>query len=286
MFTWCGTIWPMNQKAIDANLISDTAKAIHRQFDQIVWQSKPSFHNNDHLDAIWQAASLLLKALPDKDPLNLVTDLELWNRQHQSFIELPQLPGLVKTAFACHDLGNILTVKASPQTVTIKAAEPESISQVLLESALEFLPAYTAKGAEDRSRQAAKILISTINPSLDSASLQLIDYLISQTEFNGDLDQPFACFVRVCDQLSTGYFRDAYKVQAGLLHELSQEIENLKFVPHQFFNFGSNRAGELVPDSKTLQTIESIWGKKVQTFNGDLSREKVMAKDWLKANLI
>jgi hypothetical protein len=274
----------MDSQAIDANLILDIAKALHRQFDQRFWAGKPSFHNQDHLDAIWQAASLLFQALSDKDPLNLLSDLNRWNRKHQSALAPAQLPGLVKTAFACHDLGNILLVNDSIQPITLKSSDSKLISRTLLESTLEFLPAYTAKGAEDRSRQAAKILITSINPSLDNQSLQLIDYLISQTEFNGDLDQPFTRFVKVSDQLSTGYFRDAYKAQVGLLHELSQEIEDFEFIPRQFFNFGSTRAGELVPDPKTLETIESIWGREVQTFNGDLSQEKVMAKDWLKVN--
>lgn len=231
-----------------ASKLTNQSRQLHLTFEK---DHPNGYHNFIHVSTVTEAASLLIdSATKNNDPFNLSQQLDQYNISHHTNFHLDNFYHICQIAFSLHDTGNICQVNQSGQPV--------------------YLPYYTASDSEIRSQSNATNLLN-LNPVFQNLSsqyqsdvLSLVNYLISHTVYQEtNLDQPFATFVKVCDQIGILLLTSQQEInrqQQGLIAEIATEnpqwrLEN----PDQFFNFVHHRFPILVPDDQTRQAILDIW---------------------------
>ncbi len=226
---------------------------LHEQVDTILLQQSndhlPAFHNQDHVQATIDAATLLVEAAHNSnDPLHLLDDLKTWNTLHpEAAIDEPDLLKVVQLAFACHDLGNILSEKNTT----------EELHQITPKHKPNYLPHYTATGAEDRSRVLATKL------GIKKQFIPLIQHLIDQTKPESaqiDKKLPFSQFARVVDQLGNQIFNKNRAYPAGLIAEDLKEGKPRPetYNPIFMLNFNNRNHSNLISPEVHAKILE-IW---------------------------
>lgn len=255
---------------------------LHERFDAEVWKkddpNRESFHNKDHLIAVREAAFTLMNGIEKDDPLDIKGDLKKWNDEHGTSITLLEFKEIVEEFVAIHDSGNI--------------AGAVRIAKGKIEA--DFLPGYTAKDAEDRSRHHADVILPAMvkDETKLKSHLPLVKHLIWQTRYmvdQADQHQPFATFARVVDQIGNDLHRygedENKKVKKlaaveGLKNEWVWENSDRIESPHFMINFIDTRFPQLVPDDPTnrRQRILQLWKRQMPEVDNTYAKDKVPLK--------
>jgi hypothetical protein len=266
----------------NTDIVWQTGIMLHKRFQEEVWRGRPSFHNPLHVLASWEAAAGIFRALPDRDPLGLMDELERWNRLYRQRLSIEELEMVFKAAIGWHDTGNILKVSNRDDLTNEVGIDhrPEQLVDVLVDLHFTFLPHYTAKGAEGRSVAALKKLFSVVGIA-DPVLYEAIYSLILETYYQLNEDFPFALVMRVIDQLGHNLFRNQEEIMIGLLEENMAEDEKATLVPDREMNFFYYRSRELLPNDEVRSELISIWGKSDVAYKEGFSSEPVLAGEWL-----
>lgn len=244
----------------------------HERFKKEKWTDKPSFHDEFHIRAMDKSAQLLLTIRNSHPHFDIDRQLNLLNQllteQTPGFagLEKSDLEEVMQIVAGSHDLGNI----CEDINITTNGIEPGFLEN-----------GYTSKNAESRSQQIAEKIInfSGLDESKKSRYVQAVKYLIGQTEVKlNDPDEPFAVFMRICDQVGANLLsqKDVLQRTAGLRLELLHEYPQIHFAPDTFYNYVHKVLPDLVPGETTQNQILACWG-----FEGlpkripDLSQEKL-----------
>ena len=223
-----------------------TLKALkqHDQFDKLIWKNKPSYHNRHHIEAVIKTAAVLWKqALLGNDPLCILQNLEIWNKQHKTNITPKEFGLIIRLVFACHDLGNISEI-----VTTANGMER-----------IVYLHYYQSYEAEQRSIQIADFLIRRTGLPHDQKRkyIPLVTHLIEQTKFGYDKNYPtplFAVFTRISDQIGNELHNKNDKKIHGLIQEKLRENPYYKMRPYSIINFTRIRMQILIPDETRQST--------------------------------
>lgn len=241
-----------------------TAQSLHRHFDETFWH-QPSYHNAEHIRAVWTAAEQLIAALPDKDPTDILPSLMSWNTTHRTHITVEDFRDIARIAFSCHDLGNI-------------ARTDDCWRNGIASTGFCFFEQYQSHAAEDRSISMFYRLIEGLGAEL-SFPVELVVHLTKETSFRLT-ESPFGLFTRVADQMSSTFFRDSFEVEIGLLYEWVAEEPDKMINPYRHFNFGHFRIQQLL-DAKQIKELCDIWAVTVPELDDRFLDEEVKIADFL-----
>lgn len=234
----------------------------HKEFNQKNWQDKPSFHDNQHVEAVLTSSQKIIDAVKNEnDPLKIKKDLKKWNEFHQSGLDLKNFKRALNLAIYWHDLGNIAD--------DFDGKKPNFLSQ------------YAAKNAEDRSQEISKKIMEQPRFSNSQKLVPLIGHLINETKFIKNQEVPFANLMRVIDQIGNDLFSENEQRVEGLLLENYVEDKKATFNPYFFFNFTKNRFQQLIPEEKTRRQILEIFEKKIPE-EKNFENKTILIEDWLK----
>lgn len=244
--------------------IKEQALNWHKKFNQKNWNEKPSFHDNEHVEAVLNSSQKIIDAIKSgHDPLKIKDDLKKWNSVQSEPIDFQKFQRALKLAIYWHDLGNI--------------------SQDINEQQLDFLQQYKAKDAEDRSQEIAKKIMQQSRFSNSQELIPLITHLINETKFMKNGEMPFANLMRVVDQIGNDLFSKNEERVEGLLMENFAENPQATFNPYFFFNFTKNRFAQLIPDQLTREEILEVFEKQLPE-EKKVENRVIVVEDWLKEN--
>ncbi len=237
---------------------------LHSYFDENIWKQK-SFHNERHISAVTESAvKLVVAALNNNDPLNILGDLEQWNIQHpENTVQPEELEEVVRITFALHDLGNIIS----------------SVSYVDDQINVDFLPQYSGVNSEDRTQEIIPVLLEKFK--VDKKFNLIILHFISQTTFIYQ-ESLFGLFARVSDQIGRN---SSFDDLLGLVLEWNAENPDQEIIPDLFFNFQVRRLEQLVPDDFQRIKVTNIFNFPPHVEIENLSTQGVPVKEWLDSNL-
>jgi hypothetical protein len=193
-------LWNESEENVEetARRILEFSLLTHLQFDSD-W-AKPSYHNEIHILAVICAFLEILPTLRHNDIFAIENTLNTWNQNSEtsgsstSPITLEEFALAMIMALATHDLGNIL------ETVQEEGENPKAI----------FHKVYNAKGAEERSKAIASVLITKFYQAVDEAKIQqiigLVQHLIEQTIFQPtpsieSKQTPWWLLIQIIDQI-------------------------------------------------------------------------------------
>jgi hypothetical protein len=244
----------MQVKLVDlAARIYDEAKLLHERYDREIWQGRPSFHNSSHMDSMWQAAIKIIDQATDNDFLGLCEQCRVWNERFGMEIDRETFADLVHIVVATHDLGNNMDERG------------------------HFLEFYTAAGAEERSSMLVNFFWGEEIPA---EWMVVLDYMIAQTHFNNGQTTPWARFITIIDQLSTGYFRDNRQALVGLMEERQAEAPGATVIPDREVNFTYYRQRELLKPEE-LKQLFYVWGVCSVEYEEGWGAEAINIKEFL-----
>lgn len=246
------------------------AHDLHVDFERT--KTGKSFHNIDHIKAVEGAAEATLDKIDTNDTFRLNMALSSWNARRSPRTQATQVEmGMaIKIAAATHDLGNIVD--------TLGFSDNGFVPR--------FNKAYKSKGAEERSIQVARTLMTGMGfskKSLDSI-LPLVEHLIGETTYNfSGTGTGFAPFMRTVDQIGNALYNPTDYAN-NLLYEMVGENPEATFVPYDHFNFANSRFDYLIPNEGMRTRILELWNKSLPKFNEDLSRVPVKISEYLALN--
>lgn len=272
---------PVNHEYTE-QVINNSLKR-HEEFDK-KWRKEhgESYHNKEHIKATLKTVDKLFdKAEQGIDPLNIAHDIEKWNEMKRKAYEetnadveyepitMEMAKDIFKQAFAEHDSGNIM-----------------------LENGVS-LTEYTAKGAEDRSKEIYHRRIYNLPESeMDHLTRDQYEnlgtHVIEKTKVNFDLtgdeyDEPFWRLVAVIDQLGNRAETENEHSTDGLITEMSVENPEGTMSEYDFYNWDAIRSKKLIPDGKKRrQFYEEVLETDMPVINESFSKEKMTFPELLE----
>ena len=261
-------------------LLQDSFK-LHNGFDE-KWKGDGhdnSFHNAEHIRAVNESKQILVdEAIKGgEDPTDILVSLKNWNEmmvregRDKEQISDDELKLIFKESVAAHDWGNIM--------IDIEIDENGEFKPI-------YLDGYTAKGAEDRSKEMYKKVLAfrlskgELTKDEYDRRVSLGCHLIEMTKPKfptppekelpkAVLETQFLVTVQIGDQIGNDYFSTNEERVDGLIEESAFENPNGTVNERAYRNFSVWRIIHLMPDEKKREALFRVWKKTPRENNND-----------------